>query len=80
MQDTDLVDILVEGWNGRGPLVPRNKTDQFTSGAISGRTVANEESKDPDNKVPGRMLVGRNVTYLPRPYAEWLVKRFFKKI
>ena len=78
MPDTDLVDILVEGWSG--PLVPRNKTKEFTGGAISGRTVANEESKDRDNKVPGRMLVGKNVTYLPRPYAVWLVKRFFKKI
>lgn len=78
MTQADFVNLLVEGWGA--PVVARRKTEIFTGGAVTGRTVANEESKDPDNKVPGRMLVGRNVTYPTRPYAEWIVKRFLKKI
>ncbi len=78
MTNTDFVDLLVEGWEA--PVVARRETKKFTGGAVAGRTVANEESKDPSNKVPGRMLVGRNVIYPTRPYAEWLAKRFLKKI
>ncbi len=78
MKNEDYVDSLVEAWGK--PLVVRRETKRFTCEAVDGRTVANVESKDPHNKVPGRMLVGRNVVYPTRPYAEWLVKRFFKKI
>jgi hypothetical protein len=77
MDEKTFVELLIAGWNA--PVVARTETKKFTGGAICGRTVANIESLEPKNKVPGRMKIGRKVTYPTRPYAEWIGHRLFKE-
>ena len=77
MSQADFIKALIEGWNA--PFVARSQTKKFTGGSITGRTVANIESKDPDKKVPGRILLGRNITYPTKEYATWISEHLLKE-
>ena len=74
MTEQEYAEILVANWDG--PFVRRRDTDKFTNGAVSHRSIANDESKgDP---VPGRAMVGRSVIFPTRRFAKWLARRYFK--
>ena len=70
-----VANALIDGWES-GAFVARNQTSKFTGGALSGRTVANEESRG--NKVPGRVRIGRNIAYPVKDYAWWIASRMLK--
>lgn len=76
MDEETFIKMLVESWPA--PIVARTETKLFTGGCLDGRTVANIESKEPENRVPGRMTMGRKMAYPTRPYATWIAKRFLK--
>lgn len=75
MDKMEFSDVLIKGWEG-GSFVARSQTGKFTGGALSGRTVANEESRG--NKVPGRVKIGKNIAYPVRDYAWWIATRMLK--
>ena len=77
MDREKFVKELVNSW--AAPHVARTETMRFSGGALSPRTVANIESKDPANKVPGRFMVGRKIMYPTRAFAEWLGERLLKE-
>jgi len=77
MSKQKYVEDLLKGWETKH--VSRTNTEHFTGGAISSRTVANIESLDPANAVPGRFMVGRRVMYPARAYAEWIADHFLKQ-
>ena len=68
--------LLVDGWDG-GNFVARHQTGRFTGGALSGRTVANEESKG--HRVPGRVKVGKTIAYPVESFAAWIADRMLKQ-
>jgi len=75
MDKIEFAEVLIKGWND-GAFVSRSQTGKFTGGALSGRTVANEESRG--HKVPGRVRIGRNVAYPVRDFAWWIATRMLK--
>ncbi len=72
------IEDLVAGCPGMH--VARSDTGKFTSGAVSPRTVANMESRRPDDVADGRFVVGKKIMYPKRSYAEWLAKKFYKTV
>lgn len=74
MDRIEFTEMLIQGWNA--PFVARSETGKFTGEALSGRTVANEESRG--NKVPGRVKIGRKVAYPTRNFAWWIATRMLK--
>lgn len=76
MTEEQFIEMLVASWPA--PFVARSETGKFTGGCVSPGTIANVESSD--EKVPGRITVGRQIAYPTREYAAWLAKYFLKNI
>jgi hypothetical protein len=76
MDQKHFIESLVKSWPA--PFVARSETKRFTGGSLVGRTVANIECREPENRVPGRMVIGRKVVYPTRSFAEWIARRLLK--
>ncbi len=74
MTKNEFAKTLAAGWPA--PFVARSETKTFTGGALSGRTVANEESKG--NVVPGRITIGKQIAYPTLNFAKWIAARMLK--
>ena len=71
MTETDFVEMLTKPW-GAG-IVARREVGRFTGGLITGRTLANLDSRG--QGPGGAMRVGRQVAYPATRLARWLYRR-----
>ena len=58
--------------NWPSEFIARTKIEEFTGGMITGKTVANYESR---GEGPPKILIGRKAGYPKRLFVEWLKGR-----
>ncbi len=68
----DLLDRMAKSWPSE--IVARKKVEEFTGGMLTGKTVANWESKGDG---PPKLKFGRIAGYPKGPFIEWMKPRFF---
>lgn len=65
-----ILDRMASKWTSE--FVSRKKVEDFTGGLITGKTVANYESK---GEGPPKVKLGRNSGYPKETFIEWLKTR-----
>ncbi len=70
-----LIDQMADSWFSN--IVARKKIEEFTGGMITGKTMANYESRGegPD----GKIKLGGNAGYVKPPLVDWLKKHIVLK-
>ena len=66
----ELIDKMAESWPSE--FIARKKIEEYTGGLITGKTIANFESK---GEGPPKIKLGRLAGYVKQPFNEWLKSR-----